>query len=172
MGAPSAPIEAAMAKGKLTISIDLELAWGVWDILTPEDLRLAETAERPICAALLAMFDRHGVPATWAMVAALLDPASGRTHPGNLACWHAPDVIEQIAGAKVPHEIGTHGGRHIYFNAASPDDARADLEFARSVHQAHALPFCSLVFPRNSVGHLDVIADVGLRTYRGPDVGM
>ena len=40
-----------MTTGKLTISIDLELAWGVWDTATPEDLRLAETAERPICAA-------------------------------------------------------------------------------------------------------------------------
>src|SRR5262245_37267795 len=133
-------------KPRLTISIDLELAWGVWDILTPEDLRLAETAERPICAALLAMFDRHGVPATWAMVAALLDPASAQKRPGNLACWHAPDVIEQIVNAKVRHEIGSHGGRHIYFNAASAEEAREDLEFAKSIHQAHALPFSSLVF--------------------------
>src|SRR4051794_40372138 len=132
-------------RAKLTISIDLELAWGVWDIVTPEDLRLAEAAERPICAALIAMFDRHGVPATWAMVAALLDAESGRSRPGNLACWHAPEVIEQIVGAKVRHEIGSHGGRHIYFNRASVDEARADLEFAKSIHQAHSLPFRSLV---------------------------
>jgi hypothetical protein len=51
--------------GKLTISIDLELAWGVWDTITPERLRLAEEAERPIAAALIAFFDRHAIPATW-----------------------------------------------------------------------------------------------------------
>jgi hypothetical protein len=44
-----------MDKGALTISIDLELAWGVWDRLTPDDLRMAETAERPICAAVGAL---------------------------------------------------------------------------------------------------------------------
>ena len=38
-----------MGKGYLTISIDFELAWGVWDIVTREDLAFAETAERPIC---------------------------------------------------------------------------------------------------------------------------
>jgi len=57
-------------KGTLTISIDLELAWGVWDSLTPEQLRMAETAERPISAALIELFDRHSIQATWAMVAA------------------------------------------------------------------------------------------------------
>ena len=44
--------------GKLTISIDLELAWGFWDILTPEILRLSAAAERPICDKLLELFDR------------------------------------------------------------------------------------------------------------------
>ena len=45
--------------GKLTISIDLELAWGFWDILTPDILRLSEAAERPICDRLLELFDRY-----------------------------------------------------------------------------------------------------------------
>lgn len=58
-----------MAKGKLTISIDLELAWSIWDIATPEDLRIMEAAERPICTALIELFDRCEVPATWGMVA-------------------------------------------------------------------------------------------------------
>ena len=83
-----------MAAGKLTISIDLELAWGVWDHLTPDDLRLIESAERPICAALIELFDRHQVPATWAVVAALLDEVSAATQPGPRACWFAPDIVE------------------------------------------------------------------------------
>jgi hypothetical protein len=40
-----------MAKGTLMISIDLELAWSIWDVATPEDLQIVETAERPICTA-------------------------------------------------------------------------------------------------------------------------
>jgi hypothetical protein len=160
-----------MAKGKLTISIDLELAWGVWDQLTPEDLRMAESAERPICTALLALFERHSVAATWAMVAALLDEASARKHPGPTTCWYAPDIVEQITRANVPHEVGSHGGRHIDLAAADARDAEADLQFARQVHDNHALPFRSLVFPRNRVGNFDAVVQAGLRVYRGRDLG-
>ncbi len=157
-------------KGKLVISIDLELAWGVWDKLTPAQLAAAETEERPICDALLAMFERHRVPATWAMVAALLDAESAADRPGSKPAWYAPDIVERIAASKVGHEIGSHGGRHIYFNAIDKAAAREDLDFARAIHRAHGLAFRSLVFPRNAVGHLDVLAQAGLTTYRGPDL--
>jgi len=157
-------------KGKLVISIDLELAWGVWDKLTPAQLAAAETEERPICSALVALFERHGVPATWAMVAALLHAGSAEGKAGSKASWYAPDIVERIAASKVRHEIGSHGGRHIYFNAINAATARADLDFARETHRAHGFAFKSLVFPRNAVGHLDVLAEAGLATYRGPDL--
>jgi Polysaccharide deacetylase len=160
-----------MSTGSLTISIDLELAWGVWDHLTPEDVRLAESAERPICAALIDLFDRHQVPATWAVVAALLDEASSAARPGPKACWFAPDIIERLRRNVAGHEIASHSGRHIYFDAASAPDAREDLEFAQSVHRTHGLAFDSLVFPRGAAGHLDIVADVGLRVFNAADVG-
>jgi peptidoglycan/xylan/chitin deacetylase (PgdA/CDA1 family) len=160
-----------MTTGRLTISIDLELAWGVWDHLTPEHLRLAETAERPICAALIDLFERHQVPATWAVVAALLDEASAAARPGPKACWFAPDIVERLVKTTAGHEIGSHSGRHIYFDAASAAEAHADLEFAASVHRAHGLAFESFVFPRGACGHLDAVADVGLKTCNYADVG-
>ncbi len=160
-----------MPTGKLTISIDLELAWGWWDILTPEILRNAETAERPICDALLELFDRHRIPATWAVVAAVLDEASARARPGNMRSWHAPDIIERIVKAKAAHEIGSHGGRHVYYDAIPASQAQDDLDFARDVHRANALPFESFVFPRNAIGHLDILSRAGVRTFRGPDTG-
>jgi peptidoglycan/xylan/chitin deacetylase (PgdA/CDA1 family) len=163
--------EDRMRKGAVTISIDLELAWGVWDILTPADLALAEAAERPICAALLELFDRHQVAATWALVAALLDRKSAEARPGSPACWHAPDIVERIVRASAGHEIGSHGGRHIYFADIASAEARDDLAFAADQHRANGLPFTSFVFPRNAVGHLDALAEAGLRTFRGPDVG-
>src|ERR1700681_1312626 len=165
------PGQARMAAGKLTISIDLELAWGVWDHLTPEDLRLAESAERPICAALIALLDRHQVPATWAVVAALLDEASAAARPGPRACWFAPDIVERLRQNTAGHEIGTHSGRHIYFDTASAAEARADLEFAKEVHRAHGLAFDSFVFPRGAAGHLDTVAGVGLKVCNYADVG-
>ncbi|MGZ9083865.1 MAG: polysaccharide deacetylase family protein [Rhodoplanes sp.] len=160
-----------MDKGALTISIDLELAWGVWDRLTPEDLRMAETAERPICAALIELFDRHSVPVTWAMVAALLDESSAKQRPGPVRCWYAPDVVEQIVRAKAGHEIGSHGGRHIDLAAADATPAADDLLFAKETHRNAGLPFQSFVFPRNRIGNLDAVAQAGLRVFRGRDIG-
>jgi hypothetical protein len=160
-----------MQTGKLTISIDLELAWGVWDHLTPRDLRLAETAERPICTALIELFDRYRVPATWAIVAALLDEASATMHPGPKACWFAPDIIERLTNAKAGHEIGSHSGRHIYFDKASAVEAEDDIQFARSIHRAHSIAFESFDFPRGASGHLAVLSSAGLKTCSYADVG-
>jgi hypothetical protein len=78
---------------------------------------------------------------------------------------------ECIVGPKAAHEIGSHGGRHRYFNALTAAQAREELEFARDLHRAHNLPFESFVFPRNSVGQLEILRGAGLRTYRGPDLG-
>jgi len=160
-----------MTRGKLTISIDLELAWGVWDTLTPEDLRMSETAERPICAALIELLDRYEVPATWAVVAALLDENSAKSRPGSKACWYAPDIIDRLVHAKVAHDIGSHGGKHIYFRDVPAAEAQEDLDFMRAVHRANGLPHKSFVFPRDAVGHLDLVAQAGLRTFRGPTIG-
>jgi hypothetical protein len=106
------------------------------------------------------------------VVAALLDEASARSRPGPKSAWYAPDVIERIASAKVRHEIGSHGGRHIYFDRISAAQAQNDLAFAKSVHRAHGLGFESFVFPRGAVGHLDVLAASGLRVVRSHDVGL
>ena len=139
-------------QGTLVISIDLELAWGVWDKVTSDDLRTVQEAERPVCAALIELFDRHQVPATWAIVAALLDGKSSISLPGDQACWYAPDIIEGLVAAKAAHEIGSHGGRHIYFSDVDASEAHADLGFAREIHSAQNLGFRSFVFPRNRLG--------------------
>lgn len=158
-------------KGRLTISIDLELAWGVWDSLTPEHLKLAESEERPICEALIELFDRYSIPATWAMVAALIDERSAEARPGAKSCWYAPDIIERLLAAKTRHEIGSHGGHHIYFDKVDAATAEEDVAFARDIHLSNKLPFLSMVFPRNDIGHLPVLEKAGLRVYRGPDAG-
>jgi peptidoglycan/xylan/chitin deacetylase (PgdA/CDA1 family) len=157
--------------GKLTISIDLELAWGFWDILTPDILCLSESLERPICDKLLELFDRYHIPATWALVAAVLDRASAQGRPGNEASWYAPEIIERIRAAKVSHEIGSHGGRHVYYDRMTPAEAEEDLAFVKQIHRDNGMALDSFVFPRNAVGHLDLLARAGLRTYRGADTG-
>src|SRR5262249_49297968 len=45
------------------------------------------------------------------------------------------------------------------------------LAFIKQVHRDNALALDSFVFPRNAVGHLDLLARAGVRTFRGPDTG-
>ena len=160
---PSAP-------GTFCLSIDLELAWGNWDRLTPEDLKNCRELERPVAARVLELFDRHDIPATWAIVGRLLEkPAANESRPGDESAWYAPDIIEKILAAKTPQEIGSHGFAHIYYAECGAEAARADVAAAKSVHAKHGLPFSSFVFPRNQVAHLDLLAAAGIRVYRSLD---
>ena len=154
--------------GTLTISIDLELAWGNWDNLTPHHASRIDKLERPVCARLLTLLDQHDIPATWAIVAALLDPAKPQ-HPGLPTIWQAPDIIDAIRNAHTAHDIGSQGGRHIYFDRISAAESKADLHYARDIHAGAGLPFTSFVFPRNLIAHRDEFTSAGLSVYRGED---
>ncbi len=159
--------------GALCISIDLELAWGIWDRLDDAYLDNCAELETRIVTSLLGLFERHDISVTWAFVARLLerdDTACARTRHGERV-WYAPHLIEAIRQSRVAHELGSHAYAHRYFSMLSRADAEAELASARRVHVAAGLPFDSLVFPRNDIAHLDVVAASGLRVYRGLDRG-
>ncbi len=158
-----------MSAGAVTISIDLELAWGNWDNLKPSQARRVDLLERPVCARLIALLDRFDIPATWAVVAASLDPAEAQGRPGPTSIWYAPDIIDSVRTAKAAHDIGSQGGRHVYFDRISAAKAQADLLFARGTHSRLGLPFTSFVFPRNSIAHLELLTQAGLSVFRGQD---
>ena len=158
-----------MPAGSVTLSIDLELAWGNWDNLTPDILAQVEARERPIVARLVETLDRHDMPATWAFVAALLDPLAATARPGPQSAWYAPDVIDRIRAAKTRHDFGSHGGHHRYFDTMSGQEADEELSYAADIHRRHGLPFTSFVFPRNKVAGIERLASHGLKVYRGTD---
>ena len=105
-----------MTIAKLTISIDLELAWGNWDNLSPFHIQNIEFKEREIIDRLLEVFERYGLSVTWAFVAALLDEHSSNNMPGKKSLWFAPEIIEKIRKSPAAHDLGSHGGKHRYFN--------------------------------------------------------
>jgi Polysaccharide deacetylase len=162
----------ALPTGVFCISIDLELLWGVWDTLDSAGVDACNRFERPAVRGILDLLDQYEVPVTWAFVGRLLDDSRGfdglRGDPSN---WFAPDLIDQIRSRDVDHEIATHTFSHIYFGQADRTSVLNDLLMARHVHEQHGLPFQSLVFPRNQVGHLDVLAEAGIETYRSVDAG-
>ena len=155
--------------GTLTISIDTELAWGNWDDLTDTKLREVEKLERPIIRRLVALFDRHEVPATWAIVAALLDPASAKGRPGREEHWYAPDMVETVMAARTSHDLGSHSGRHVYFDRTDEAELRDDLAFAVETHRRHGSTPVSFIFPRNYVARTDLLDEAGFKVFRSED---
>jgi hypothetical protein len=167
------PQTQALARGALTISIDLEILWGIWDKpISRRALRGAEF-EREICARLLGLFRRYDAAVTWAIVGRLLDDSRGFDGLiGPRRFWYAPDVIELIQADRIKHEIGSHTFSHVDFGSTPREHLAEDLERARQVHRARGLAFDSFVFPRNHVGHLDLLKSAGLRVFRSTDEGL
>jgi hypothetical protein len=161
-----------MGRGALCISIDLELAWGSWDKPSAEYHRLCAEKERAVVSALLERFASREVPVTWAIVGGLLARSSAPAAAGfGERIWFAPDLVEAIRDASPTHDIGSHGFAHIYFGQSDRERVREDLRSARRIHDEHGLRLTSFVFPRNQVAHLDLLAEAGVKVFRGVEVG-
>jgi peptidoglycan/xylan/chitin deacetylase (PgdA/CDA1 family) len=162
-----------MNGGALCISIDLELAWGIWEKPSAEYHRLCAEKERFVNHALLELFAAREIPATYAIVGRLLarpERFPTATEFGD-RIWYAPDLVEAIRSASPAHDIGSHGFAHRYFPGTRREQLREDLQAARHVHETYGLPFTSFVFPRNEVAHLDLLAEAGLEVFRALEAG-
>lgn len=168
----------------VVLSLDAELAWGYHDFEEiPEHVESARTS----WSRLLALFDEFNVPATWAVVGHLFLESCDGTHaghptptddwferdPGGVAAqhplWFGDGLVDSIVDADASHEIGCHTFSHVEFGDEETDrevavaEARAGLEVADDA--GHTLE--SFVFPRNNIGHRDVLAAYGFTCYRG-----
>ena len=170
--------------GTIVVSIDAELAWGFHDLdpVPSERVRNARSGWRR----LLELLEEFEIPATWAVVGHLfLDHCDGvhadhptpegwfRRDPGGTLAdhdeWYGPDLIEAVRESPVDHEIGSHTFSHVEFGRSDVTEAMAAAELERSVDLAEreGIGLDSLVFPRNSVGHREVLAEHGFTCYRG-----
>ena len=85
--------------------------------------------------------------------------------------WYAPDILEWIRGSRVCHEIGSHSFAHILYGdpECSPSVAEADLAAAIETAARKGITLRTFIFPRNKVGHLDILRKLGISAYRGED---
>jgi len=186
-----------LERGVFVLSIDTELMWGSLHRMSPAEFEAKNGQLRDVIRRLLALLDRYKVAATWALVGHLfLDScergADGRAHPElarpnydwypydwyrqdpctDLATdplWYGADVVELVRSASTGHEIGSHSFGHIVFGdpGCPPAAARDDTEAWLAAAQGRGVQGTSFVFPRNRIGHLDIIAAAGFRCYRG-----
>ena len=178
--------------GVFTISLDTELAWGTFDKGNIEQYEAAYRNTPQVIDRLCELFDEYEIPATWAVVSHLLEECDGdhsdRTSPDfawvddwfdQLPCasgidedlWYAPWLIEKIQDCQTEQEIGLHGSTHMQLGADGCLRQHADEEIGAAVEtlRSHGVEPTSFVFPRNDVGHVDVLREHGLEVYRGVD---
>jgi peptidoglycan/xylan/chitin deacetylase (PgdA/CDA1 family) len=182
--------------GALVISLDFEIHWGVRELTRPQgsyepNLRGVWSA----VPRMLALFREFDIAATWATVGFLFarsreemsqfapafkpayaDPVLNpyQEPVGNGEAddpFHfAPALIQQIRTTP-RQEIATHTFSHYYCvePGQTRDSFRADLMSALAIARSRGLEIQSIAFPGNqhNAGYDDIVASVGLKTYRG-----
>ncbi|MEL6493724.1 MAG: polysaccharide deacetylase family protein [Cyanobacteria bacterium J06623_7] len=185
-----------LAPGTLIISLDLELYWGMRDVVSLDSYRQNLSGVRKAIAAMLQLFKEYEIHATWATVGFLYYPGFELLHqnlPEKLPQYRqvdlspyqyissstiapapelhfCPEIIHAIA-QHPGQEIATHTFSHYYCLEAGQTQAEfaADLQAAITVAQEAGIDTKSLVFPRNQYNqaYLQTIAECGIDCYRG-----
>lgn len=183
-------------KGSFVLSIDTELAWGSVHSGSFKQRWEHYGKTRDVIGKLLTLQETFQIQATWAVVGHLfLDSCQtedGVKHPeitrpsydwfegdwfdadpcGHSRSdpnWYGPDIIKQIQDCLVPQEIGCHGFSHMIVGDAGCSRECFNSEIQACLKQAEkwGVQLKSFIFPRNSVGHLDVLNENGFSAYRG-----
>lgn len=170
--------------GTVTLSVDAELGWGWHDLTSPPKDRVE--AARTGWKRLQNLFSEFSVPATWAIVGhLLLADCDGRhrNHPAGTDWFRRETeewrdrrdlrfgngLVKDLQAASVDHDIGSHTFSHVPLREpeTSREIARAELEHSVETADDYGLSMDSFVYPRNKVGHRDLLAEYGFTTYRG-----
>lgn len=184
-------------EGALVISLDFELLWGVWDVNTIENYGNHLLGVQKVIPALLDMFARHQVKATFATVGFLFCRDKAELLQFTPACKPAYSqskynvYLKEVPGTgndekddpyhfgyplfemlqQSPHEIGTHTFSHYYCleEGQTAEQFAADVKAAQNIAAAKNIRLHSIVFPRNQCNedYLPMLKEMGIEVYRG-----
>lgn len=174
--------------GTVTISLEIELAWGlvhdapdhIHERLSRGRRRETETLDR-----LLTVCDELALPVSFDVVGHLLLKSCPGTHDGphpngwfdrdpggertSHPLFYAPDLIERIREATTDHEICTHTFSHSRCDIVSPDVVDWELDTVERLHVNRGLaPPRSFVPPVHAPPPKSVLTEHGIRTLRTP----
>ena len=96
-------------------------------------------------------------------------PPVERVGPDSLYC--GADLVERVRRCPVEQEIGSHTFFHIEMDESKCAPSTAEADVAECARQARrwGVEMKSFIFPRNLVGHLDILKRYGFTCYRGPE---
>jgi peptidoglycan/xylan/chitin deacetylase (PgdA/CDA1 family) len=188
-----------MTEGLFLLTLDTELLWDrrgqPW---SKAEVHAVDRVRHGRFEALLSMLDELDIPATFALVGHLLIqpgevetlPATsqdGGTGRGEPAHWYEsiprdflrqreglywPELVPLLKGTLVSHEIACHTLTHRLFDETALPEAAARFEIdaaCRVIARAFGKRPTALVFPRNLAGHLPIVAEAGIKVFRGKD---
>ena len=188
-----------LESGVFTVSIDFELIWGTLDLFGAERFRRAVEFEREVAIdRLLDLFAEFNIPATWCVLGHLMLDGCGNAggqshdeiarplHSWRQGDWFSDDpggneetsplffgrsLIRKIQACETEQEIGCHSFSHLIFGdqGCSREVAESDVAAAVEAARKMGIEMHSFAFPRNVVGHLDVLKDYRFVCYRGPE---
>lgn len=183
-------------KGIFVLSLDTELAWGSFDKGLKQQ-KINEFNNTRYCInEMLSLLEKYQISATFAMVGHLMLSAcheqNGTKHPELVRpnfswyqkdwfsedpctdvntdpIWYGSDILEDICKANPPHEIGSHSFSHLIFGDEGCYKECADSDIKECVRVAEELDLklTSFIYPRDSIGHRDVLKKYGFLSYRG-----
>ena len=178
------------------ISLDVELIWGYITELTHKSITLMkndDTKGRGSIDTLLNLFEKHNIPATWAVVGHLFldhceceDGIPHKDMPRFKEDWYSSDpctdikrdplyygkdIVEKILSNQIEHEIGYHSFSHVVFSECSREVAEAEVKVGNKLAKEFGITLNSFVFPENKIGHIDILKENGFKIYRGENLG-
>ena len=175
--------------GYFVFSLDTELSWGYFDLDNVRRARFSAdgASERKSIERLLDTLDEFAIAATWAVVGHMFYERCERCSICPIAdwkgrygsfeevfetdspLWYGADVIDSLLERPVRHEIAFHGYTHRVFDERTmgEEQARVEIrEWLRLSSRKSIIPR-SVVFPRNTPGHLQLFEEYGFLCYRG-----
>ena len=182
--------------GKLIVSLDFELFWGMLDVCTLEEYRDNVLGGRVAIPQMLELFRKYDIHATWATVGFLfaqnkdelvryfpiekpayadksLDPYSWFDAIGNdeqeAPCFYAPSLIKLVS--QTPgQEIGSHTFCHYYCReqGQTAEQFAQDMMAAKQIAKDHGYDVTSVILPRNQCEpeYTEVLRQCGFTAYR------
>lgn len=172
--------------GIATISIELELGWGMHDKGEYEFLSSNAEAEYDAISFLLDLCDRYGIPVTFDVVGHLFHETCKGDHQGPYPdnwwtedpgtdsktdpLFYAPELIEKIVESDVNHEITTHTYSHILCEEMAEELLEHELTIIKRLHEERGLSEpTSIVTPRHQQPNYEILNDFGISVIRVPD---
>lgn len=180
--------------GKMIISLDFELFWGLLEERKLEDYQENLLGGRAAIPRLLKLFEQYDIHATWATVGFMfaenyeelkqyfpeekpsydkegLSPYDYLKNIGEKEepCFFAPDLIRLVSQAP-GQEIGSHTFSHYYCRekGQTVDQFAADMRAAKKIAGDHGYDVTSVIMPRNQCEpeYTRVLRDLGFTAYR------